>query len=399
MPTEISSPFSPGQPVPVEFFVGRWDEIAELKNKAARATAGRLQIVFLTGERGIGKTSLARVVKVLVQEEYGMIGAHTFLGGVNSLEELVRRVFDRILKDSFDKPWHQKLLDLLGTRVKQVGLLGMVNVEFQASQDDLGAIVRDFPGALHGLMQHMTEEQKGIILVLDDVNGLSQSEEFANWLKSLTDEIATSEQPLPLCLLVVGLEERRQELIASQPSLARVFDLVEIRTWSDDETRQFYEKAFSSVEVSIEEDALDVLLRMSGGFPVMAHEIGDAAFRIDDDGTIDITDARSAVFEAAEIVGRKHLQPQVFKVIRSKRYRSILRKLVQLRLPVGGEFRRTEALQTLSEEEVKVFDNFIGRMKRIGVITSGAERGTYLFVNLLHQLYFWMEAERASQDN
>ncbi len=392
----ISSPFSPGQPVSVEFFVGRWDEIQELMQKVASVRVGRLQVAFLSGERGIGKTSLAHFVRVMVEREYGIIGVHAQLGGVKSLEAMVQKVLDRLVKESIGRPWHMRLTELMGRHVRKVGLLGL-EFEFRASEDDLGAIVRDFPGALRGLMQQMTDEQEGILLILDDVNGLSQSEEFANWLKSLTDEIATSEQPLPLCVLVVGLEERRQELIASQPSLARVFDVVEIRTWSEAETREFYEKAFSSVDVSIEEDALDIFFRLSGGFPVMAHEIGDAAFRVDDDGAIDVSDARSAVFAAAEIVGRKHVQPQVFKAIRSDRYRSILRKLVQLRLPVGAEFRRREVLKTLSQEEMNVFDNFIQRMKRLGVIMSGTEQGTYLFVNLLHQLYFWIEAERATQ--
>ena len=43
------------------------------------------------------------------------------------------------------------------------------------------------------------------MLVLDDINGLARSDEFANWLKSFVDTVATAKKPLPLFLLLVGL--------------------------------------------------------------------------------------------------------------------------------------------------------------------------------------------------
>jgi len=61
------------------------------------------------------------------------------------------------------------------------------------------------------------------LLIFDDINGLASSAQFANWFKSLVDELATSSKPLPLSLALVGLSERRQQLIAVQPSLDRVF--------------------------------------------------------------------------------------------------------------------------------------------------------------------------------
>lgn len=53
------SPFTPGQPVPVEFFVGRSEEVRHLLDQVNAATTGKLRVGFLTGERGIGKSSLA----------------------------------------------------------------------------------------------------------------------------------------------------------------------------------------------------------------------------------------------------------------------------------------------------------------------------------------------------
>ncbi len=393
MPRDVNSPFTPGLPVPVEFFVGRLDEIERLRKKVVSAQSGHLEVGFLIGERGIGKSSLASFVRFLSERDNQVLGLHTFLGGVGSLEEMVRRVFDRLLKESVGKTWHEKVKQFFGNHIRQVGLFG-ISWEFGASPQDLKRMVHDFAPALRNLVDRVKEEKKGLFLVLDDINGLASSLDFANWLKSLVDEIATSQQPLPLCLLLVGLEERRQALIGLQPSLARVFDLVEIRAWSADETRTFYKNAFGSVGMAVEDGGLELLVQYTGGLPVLGHEIGDAAFTLDTDGRIDQTDALNAVVAAADIVGRKHLEPQVFQAIRSARYRSILRKLA--RTPFEAGFQRAEVRKRLSGDEVSVFDNFLRRMSQLNVLSSDAEqgRGAYRFTNLLHYLYFWLEAER-----
>lgn len=380
----------------MELFIGRQAEVERLRKKVARSASGRLEVGFLVGERGIGKSSLASVLRVLAEREDQVLGLHTFLGGVSTMEEMARRVFDRLLKDSIEKPWHKKVRELLGNHVREVGLFG-ISVEFGASPKDLRRMVHDFVPGVRNLINRLKGEKTGILLVLDDINGLASSPEFANWLKSLVDEIATSHEPCPLCLLLVGVEERRQELVRSQPSFARVFDLAEIMPWSEEETRTFYRNAFSKVGMECDEVAVTHLAVGAGGLPVLAHEIGDAAFNLDTDDRIDEEDAWRAVWQAAEIVGRKHLQPQVLQAIRSEKYRSILRKLAKK--DVGFLIQRSDVLRRLSAEEERVFDNFLRRMTKLGVVTKDVERGrgAYRFTNLLHYLYFKMEASRADE--
>ena len=396
MPKDINSPFTPGRPVPIEFFVGRRDEVNRLRTKVRQSGTGRLEIGFVTGERGIGKSSLASLVRHLCEREHQVLGLHTFLGGITSLEEMVRRIFDGLLKESVGTSVYKKIEKFFGNHVRKVGLFG-ISVEFGAPERDLRRLAQDFAPALRNLIDSLEGEKSGILLILDDINGLATSAQFANWLKSLVDEVSTSSKPLPLCILVVGLEERRQSLIGLQPSLARVFDLVDIRAWRDKETRSFYDNAFSKAGVRVDKEALRILTRYAGGLPVLAHEIGDAAFLADDDSRIDRHDAIQAVVSAAEVVGRKHLEPQVFSSIRSSRYRGILRKIA--REPFGETFTRAEVLEHLSKDETRVLDNFLGKMVELGVLVREPERGrgTYKFGTRLHYVYFAMEAERAQK--
>jgi hypothetical protein len=392
MPKETSSPFTPGIPVPVEFFVGRMQEIEHLQAKLRNAASGRVEVAFLAGERGLGKSSLASFARILFERQNRALGVHTFLGGATTLEELVRAVFDRLLKASVGTSWFDKVRNLFGKHMRSVDLFG-VNVEFAPPTDDLRHLVRHFAPAIGQVVDRVRDEKQVILLVLDDINGLAASPEFGNWLKSLVDEIATSQKPLPLCLLLVGIEERRQDLIRVQPSLSRVLDVIDIRAWSSAEARDFYARAFGSVGLTVDRDAMDMLVQYAGGLPVFAHEIGDAAFSLDGDNRIDAAEASRAIAMAAAIIGRKYLEPQVVHALRSTRYRSILRKLA--RDLVAVNFQRAEVMQHLPGDEQRVFDNFLRRMSKLGVICRDPDRGAGAcrFTKLLHHAYFWMEAE------
>lgn len=387
--TPESSPFRPGQPVPIEFFVGRSPEIERLHGMVNASTQGRFKIGFVSGERGIGKSSLATVVRRLVERDDDVMGCHVFLGGVQDLREMLRQTFDRLLKESVDKPWHQQLMEFFGDRVQKVGLFG-ISLELKLQDNDLALIERDFASLTKQLMEKLNK--KSIFLILDDINGLAGSEMFANWLKSFVDEIATSQQETKLCILVVGLEERRRELVASQPSLARVFELIDISPWSDDEVFEFYRNSFRTGKASVSEANLRKLVSFTGGLPVLAHEIGDAVWRTAERLEIRDAEVRDGIQMAAEVIGRKFLDPQVFKAIHSERYHSIFRKM-------AGEprtrFRRAELRELLTDAEKKGLDNFLRRMTSLGALEKDPEvRGGYRFPNLLHALYFWMESQR-----
>ncbi|MGH7151661.1 MAG: ATP-binding protein, partial [Planctomycetota bacterium] len=95
-----SSPFTPGVPVPVDFFVGRRTEIERLLQSVREVAGGKQRNVFLAGERGIGKSSLARVTRFLARRDHDLLCVQVLLGGVTDLGEMVRRILERLVNDS-----------------------------------------------------------------------------------------------------------------------------------------------------------------------------------------------------------------------------------------------------------------------------------------------------------
>ena len=389
-----SSPFRPGQPTPYELFTGRIKEIEHLWGMVKASTHGQLRIGFVTGERGIGKSSLASFVRDLAEQESHIAGCHVFLGGIKDLQGMLKRVFNGLLTQNIDRPWHQAVRDFFGDRIRKIGLFG-VTLELDLKSEDLDRLALDFVPTIMHFLDKIKNTRKGLFLVLDDINGLASSDEFANWLKSTVDQIATSRKQIPLCILVVGLEDRRQELVSCQPSLARVFDLIDLAPWTTEEAKEFYRTSLHRVDATVGDSELGLLAAFTGGLPVLAHEIGDAVWRTASSPDIRDEDVRKGIIDAAENIGRKYLFPQIYRAIRSERYQSILKKIAD---PPSITFQRSAVMEKLSAREKRVFDGFLRRMKKLGALQSDpSSRGGYKFPNELYLAYFYMESTRAAK--
>jgi len=386
-----SSPFTPGSPAQPEMFVGRSAQIEELLRYARQACSNRQENVFLAGDRGIGKSSLAVFVRELCASQLNMLGVHVVLTEATTLEELVRRVFEQVLKVAHTQPWFEKVKSFFGSFVKEIGLFG-ISIEFAPPAEHLRTLIHQFPQALKAVLQKMREQKRGLLMVWDDINGLAGKAEFANWYKATVEHIALNERDFPLLLMMCGLPERRDTLAHLQPSLMRVFRVVEIDRLDDGEVKQFFQHAFGKASTKVERDALDVMAEFSSGLPTLMHEIGDATYWSDTDGVIDTKDGLAGIVAAAEAVGRKYLDPKVYRAIRSERYRTILAKL--LTEPTAEAFDKREVEQRLDGAEKKVFHNFLQKMKELGVIEVDRERhkGAYRFANRIFPIYIFMQS-------
>jgi hypothetical protein len=412
------SPFTPGKPVQPEYFVSRIKEIQNLETlgfdsksislplearerikgiqrleRAAGQTAlGKNENVFIIGQYGTGKSSLASFVRYLAEKEYSLIGSYCFLGGVKTLEDMMGVIFQRLLQDCKDKSLFDKLRSLFSGYIKGLTILG-VGVEFSKDKEKLRTLVNNFIPILRNVWDEIRESgKKGLILILDDLNGLSDNPQFSPFLKSFVDELATSRKSLPIFLVLVGLPERRAELIKHQPSVARIFDVVDLSRMSEVETREFFEGMFNRKNITVEKKALSLMAKLSGGFPMLMHEIGDAVFWQDKDNHISEKDAKQGIMEAARTVGKKYIDPQISKVLRSKTYSSILLRIGK-KLPLGGAFKRQELLKEIPADEQKNLDNFLNRIKKLGIVDDAEVKGEYRFVNSLFHLYVWYEAK------
>ena len=164
---------------------------------------------------------------------------------------------------------------------------------------------------------------------------------------------------------------------------------------SQQEMEDFFCKAFDSVQITVDTEAMIIMTQHAAGFPKIMHLVGDAAFWIDQDGVITRDDAAQAVVAAAEEVGRKYVEQQVYRALRSSDYQSILAKIAKMG-PAAMSFKVAE-VTGLTATEKKKFNNFLQRMKKLKVLRSGEVKGEYIFNVRMVRLYIWMQSQRRAE--
>lgn len=388
--TKGKSPFYPEQPVPVEFFTGRTAEIERISRAIGQVTHGKLQAVFLIGEYGIGKSSLAGYMKYDAEKNSHLLGIHVFLGGVKTLEDIATKTVEAVLRsEAYEPTITDTVRNALAKYVGKQQLFG-VSVNLDALKADAPSISNGYLSFLQELLQRVQPKGiNGIMLILDEINGIAANPDFAHFIKTLVDENAVSRKPLPLLLMLCGVDERRRDMIEQHKPVERIFDIVEIEPMNTDEMKDFFTKTFSEAGIRIEEDAMLLLCKNSAGLPKIMHIIGNAVFWASKSNVIDKKTATEGIFTAAEEVGRKFVDQQVYKALRSKDYHSILAKLAT---DTAVSFQKSDFVKGLSEKEKTKFDNFLQRMKQLNVLKSGDVGGEYIFNSRLVRLYIFLNS-------
>jgi len=391
-PLKGKSPFYPGQPVPGELFVGRAEQIDHIMQRGVgQVEAGKPVAMYVEGEYGIGKSSIAGFVQWLAEREHGLHSIYAPLGSAETLEDVGAAVLEGTLRSgAFDPHRSNKVRNWLAKYIGEQSLFG-VTVHAEALKKDAPTITSGMLPFLEEVVERLKETGvNGLFVVLDEINGVAANPKFAHFIKGIVDTNAMSRQPLPLLLMLCGVEECRREMIRNHQPVDRIFDVVQIEPMSPQEMRTFFEKAFDSVQMQVDSDALDLMIEYSAGFPKIMHLVGDSAFWLDQDAIVNRADALQAVVVAADEVGKKYVDQQVYKALRSRDCRSILNKIAKTGLDMT--FQRAEIVKGLTDAERKKFSNFLQKMKRLKVIRAGGIQGEYLFNVRMVRLYIWLQS-------
>ncbi|PYU97262.1 MAG: hypothetical protein DMG10_31280, partial [Acidobacteria bacterium] len=337
---------------------------------------------------------IAGFVQWIAEKHQALHGIYAPLGGARELSDVAVTVLEATLRSgAFDPKRSEKVRNWLAKYIGRQELFGFT-LNAEALRKDAPSLATPFGmlGFLTETVERLKDDGiKGIFLVLDEINGITENPQFANFIKGLVDTNAMSSKPLPLLLMLCGVEERRRQMIQKHQPVDRIFDVIEIESMDVKEMEAFFQRAFDSVSMPVEPSAMSILTQYSAGFPKIMHLVGDAAFWIDRDGIIKQADALTAVFLAAEEVGKKYVDQQVYRALRSPDYKSILAKIGKMD-PDTMSFKKADVASGLTESEKKKFNNFLQKMKSLNVLRSGDVPGEYIFNVRMVRLYIWLQS-------
>lgn len=317
-------------------FTGRLKEIAILEKALFQTKHGNPQHVLITGERGIGKSSLLLYLDAIARG-LGDDGKTKFAvmrleaDPEETFQEFVTRVaralakLDATLHGNKDKA---KKLWAFVQRIEAGGfsLGGSSNAASQADFEDLSDSLVEFLGGL------ATGKCDGLLLVIDEADRAIKSD-LGRFAKLLTERMQHSGQNT-FVMVLAGLPSVKDALILSHESSLRIFHGIELSPLATSDRvavvhAGLKEAATKGDPVSITDEALAAIANLSDGYPQFIQQLASSAFDATSDNMIDLGDFDKGLAPAMQELAAKYFKGPVLQEIFSDDYRTVLAALAQ----------------------------------------------------------------------
>jgi Cdc6-like AAA superfamily ATPase len=228
----LNRTFTPARPVrEAGLFAGRNEQIMECLS--ALAQPGLHLAVY--GERGVGKTSLANVLPLLVREARV---PHLSAGRV-----------DCNTKDNFATLWQHAFRELAAEWDEdRDGDISPENVRFRLARD-----------------------QETRLLVFDELDRLEDDDALsllADTLKTLADH------DVPTTLMLVGVAKSIDDLVGEHGSVVRSLRQIQMPRMQMGELVQILEHGYKGIGMSADREAVLTIAKMAQGLPHFVHLLG-----------------------------------------------------------------------------------------------------------------------------
>jgi ABC-type dipeptide/oligopeptide/nickel transport system ATPase component len=258
---QIHKVFLPGTPITkYELFTGRNEQMG--KAMSAILQPGRHVILF--GERGVGKTSLAKVLVDLQRND----GYHTLETGTINCDE----------SDDFTSLWHKAFRVLPYTEEDGKTIYMDKLLPEVVYPDDVRYCLSRF--------------KSPSLIVLDEVDQLKDQEAknlLAATIKTLSDHSSDT------TLILIGVADTVDELIAEHRSIQRALVEVRMPRMSSEETLQIINRGLETLNMTTELPNKMTIVMLSQRLPFYIHSLGlYSGLRAIDENRTEITQADMA---------------------------------------------------------------------------------------------------------
>ena len=298
---EATQLFSPSTPIGEnELFAGRGHQI----RKMLEATGERGKHVVLYGERGVGKTSLARVFTSLFP---------TTLRHIHAVREQADPT------DNFDSLWRKVFRDL--------------HIKIRREGEDYEVPISDFyetqitPDDVRRELDGLFRPNDIPVIVIDEYDKVRDAdvhELMANTIKSLSD------YGVNCTVILVGVADDVNSLIGEHESVVRCLEQILMPRMNRSESKEILQKIIPKLGMKIEPDAENEIVDLSSGLPTYVHSIGLQSVQAALDrrsiniGRSDVGEAVGTVLEKSQ----ESIRDQYAKAVHSNRGESLYREVL-----------------------------------------------------------------------
>lgn len=371
------NPFRPDEPVPPEFFFGRKIEIDQIASALLNTHLKRAQHILIQGERGIGKTSIARYAENIgilansffPEEKPSFFVIFVGLGACRNLDEVCIAIANEFRKRCGNSV-REKIVKLISSiKGLQIGPIGITFSE----STEYSFLVPIFTNMFEGLLEQIRNDYSGVLVILDETEQLSWLKGSVGFFKNLFEKLK-GDNFNNVMFLLTATPEGVERLTGDHESFPRLFRFVILPRMDRNESRELIENTLDKGEpkLTIVDDILENMYYFSEGYPNFLQEFGYACFEVDTDKVITKNDFTYGILGeknkfkgALDTIYDRYLSKILTRDLLSERYREIL--------TVFGD--TDEEILTLKDiqkvlPKIKGMSGYLGVLVKRGILTK-----------------------------
>lgn len=283
----VTNPYTPNAGATPTALVGRDNQLSSFDLLLGRLRNGYPeQSMIVTGLRGVGKTVLLSAFARKAESagwkviELEVPKRDTDLHFRRQISQGVRK---SLLTMSTPDRWREMMRKAVAvlrsftlTVDPEGNLTAGLGVEQALGQADTGDLALDLTDMLVALGEAAREEETGVVLLVDEVQFLT-----ADQLESLIMALhKTVQRALPVTMVAAGLPQIAELAGQAKSYAERLFKFPEIGSLGNADAREALAAPARRHDVRYDDDALDLCVSITDGYPYFLQELGYAIWPI-----------------------------------------------------------------------------------------------------------------------
>ncbi len=403
----VINPFQPGQPVPPGVFAGRTHQLNDISTCIYQTAALNPQNVLITGERGIGKTSIAMFTKAIAKKE--IIWKEVFLNDPflvihvsvqqNTPCEIVIAQVIKELKLAIHpsltniKKLFQNILGMF-SELKLFGSGYTIKDKINGSKN---SIYLEAEKCIRKTAQALKENNQGaktICIILDELDKMGDFDNFSSFWKVVQENLAY-DNCRNLMLVMAGMPDIINKLSESHESFLRMFTPVTLDKMPDEEAKMIIEKALKNGKPkrNVSHDAVQEILSYSENYPHLIQELAYSAFQVCQGGEITKHDVEVGLegneFYAGSVkkLGQLFFSKMYNTVRKNQNYKEVLKIIADLSGKEDKWVLRKDILAKSSKKRTSLGGAISDLTNKKLIVKNPDKSGEYKIHSKMFQVY------------
>ena len=381
MPKPNFNPFNPNSVVVPTLFAGRTNTVITISKKLGQLKHNMPASFLIHGERGIGKTALAKLLKSISESNLDNFYNLNLLNSYYSVEsgqELSSVIQSSIntLTDQMDTTLIQDVGNRVGELFKNgkftIGAFG-ATVDFEAGKRDpqRDITIKDqtvsiLSNILKATIEHGTKE--GILIIIDEIHNLKDLQGAASVFRNISTTLDVDGIG-QVAFLLIGYDEDVEKFFSEDSSARRMFDLHPLNVMPDDEAADVLSKGFDIAQYKYDKKILEANVSSAGGYPHSIQVLGHNLIEADNDGDINAPDWVAALSKSAQDLQTKEFS-KMFSFGKSMTVKD--KMLVEMSLSDHDLTRKELSAKVVS---ANIYHE-IAQLKKLGAIREDEDKKT-----------------------